>query len=118
MAAEASYRRAASTTDDDPDLHIRHALALTWLGRSDEAAAACLRAVSLDGRLADRPAERLPDELPPVVARGQRILADLAIAGQADDAEASAAVAAFQARWIGRAEAPLAALAARGSADR
>ena len=117
-AAEVSYRRATAAVTDDPELHIRHALALAWLGRNAEAAAACSRAVAIDGRLSDRPADRQPGQLPPIVFRGQRILADLAAHLDAEDVAARASVAAFEARWIRGEAAPIEALAARGPSGR
>lgn len=117
-AAEASYRRAVAAVADDPDVLIRHAVVLTLQGRNVEAAAACERAIALDGRLADRPADRRPGELPPVVARGRRILADLAGHTEVADAAARASIAALEARWIDGAAAPVVALAARGPSGR
>ena len=113
--AAASYRRAVVAVADDPDLHIRQALVLTWLGRRDEAEAACARAVALDGRLA----REEPGQVAPVVARGRQILQDLAADLPAGDAPARTMLAAFEERWLRGAEAaPVVALAANTPADR
>ncbi len=114
MAAAASYRRAAAAAADDPDLHIREALVLTWLGRREAAEAACGRAVAIDGRLAERQAGGIAG----VVARGRRLLDDLASGLAVDDARGRAAVAAIQDRWQPGREAQIAALAGTVSADR
>jgi hypothetical protein len=113
-AAAASYRRAALAAADDPDLHIREALVLTWLGRSEDAAAACGRAVALDGRLAGRD----QGQVPAVVARGQRIIGELAGGVAFHDARAREAVAALAERWTRGMVAPVSALAAAGASDR
>lgn len=113
--AAASYRRAVVAAADDPDLHIRQALVLTWLGRGDEAAAACARAVALDGRLAGEG----PQQVAPVVARGRQILHDLAADLPAGDAPAQTMLAAIEDRWLRGAEAaPAVALAAHTPPDR
>lgn len=114
-AAAASYRRAVAAAADDPDLHIRQALVLTWLGRGGEAEAACARAVALDGRLA----EEGPGRVAPVVARGRRILQGLAADLPAGDAPARTMLAAIEERWLRGAEAaPAVALAAHTQSDR
>jgi len=107
LAAASSYRRATVVAGDDPDTHIRHAIVLTALGRDREADAAASRAVALDGRLADRPADRLPGQPVPVEARGAAILREIAAAAEADQP----AVAALADRWAGRFGGPLALLA-------
>ena len=107
LAAASAYRRAVAAVGDDPDTHLRHAIALTALGRDREAAAATSRAVALDGRLADRPAERVPGQPVPVVARGAALLREIAASTDAD----GPAVAALADRWAGRFGGPLALLA-------
>ncbi|MFM1902399.1 MAG: hypothetical protein RLZZ440_299 [Planctomycetota bacterium] len=113
-AAAASYRRAAAAAADDPDLHIREALVLTWLGRQEAAAAACGRAVAVDGRLADRQA----GDPPGIVARGQRLIDELASGLAADDIRGRAALASLKERWQPGQAAPVAALAVTSPADR
>ncbi len=114
-AAAASYRRAVAAAADDPDLHIRQALVLTWLGRGDEAEAACARAVALDGRLADEE----PGQVAPLLARGRRILQGLADDLPAGDAPARTMLAAIEERWLRGPEVVQAvALAANTPSDR
>ncbi len=114
-AAAASYRRAVAAAADDPDLYIRQAMVLTWLGRGDEAEAACARAVALDGRLA----EDEPGQVAPLRVRGRRILQDLAADLPAGDAPARTMLAAIEERWLhGDVSAPAVALAANTPADR
>jgi len=107
LAAASAYRRATAVAGDDPDTHLRHAIALTALGRDREAAAAASRAVALDGRLADRLADRVPGQPVPVVARGSALLREIAAAADAN----GPAVAALADRWAGRFGGPLALLA-------
>jgi len=104
LAAASAYRRATAVAGDDPDTHIRHAIALTALGRDREADTAASRAVALDGRLADRPAEQPPGELRPIVARGGVILREIAAAADSDPAT----IAMLADRWGARFDGPLA----------
>jgi hypothetical protein len=107
LAAASAYRRATAVAGDDPDTHLRHAIALTALGRDREAALATSRAVALDGRLAERPADRMPGQPVPVAARGAALLREIAAAADAD----GPAVAALADRWSVRFGGPLALLA-------
>jgi hypothetical protein len=109
-AAAEAYRRAAAAAADDPDIHIRHAIALTAAGRPADADAATQRAVALDGRLGAEPGNRGPDEPTPLVARGATILREIAAA--APEAEAEEPIARLAAAWAARAAGPLARLAA------
>lgn len=114
-AAAAAYRRAVAAAADDPDLHIRHALVLTWLGRLEEAGQASARAVALDGRLA----AAAPGHEPAVLVRGRRILQNLAAKLPEENAAARTTLAAIEERWMGgAASAPAATLAALSSTDR
>lgn len=76
-AADA-YRRAAAAAADDPDIHVRHAIALVALGRDREADLAVQRATKIDGRLVDRPGERAAGQPAPVIARGVALLRSIA----------------------------------------
>jgi hypothetical protein len=108
-AAANVYRRAAAAAADDPDIHIRHAIALDAAGRPADADAAARRAVALDGRLdPERGNQRGPDEAPPLLARGAAILREIAAA----DPEAEEPLARLAAAWAARAAGPLARLAA------
>lgn len=118
MAVDA-YRRAALIAQDQPDIHVRHALALVGLGRAGPADEALSRAVAVDGRLAAPPAARGGDapidavfgdrpagEPTPLAARGAAILREIAAAGEAP------AVTRLADMWARRWQAPGAALAA------
>ena len=107
-AAAEAYRRAAAAAADDPDIHIRHAIALDAAGRPADADAAAKRAVALDGRLGPEPGNRGPDEPAPLVARGATILREIAAA----DPAAEEPIARLSAAWAARAAGPLARLAA------
>lgn len=106
-AAAEAYRRAAAATADDPDIHIRHAIALDAAGRPADADAAAQRAVALDGRLGPEPGGRGPDEAAPLAARGATILREIAAA----DPAAEEPIARLAAAWAARAAGPLARLA-------
>jgi len=108
-AAAAAYGRAAVAAKDDPDIHVRHAIALAALGRQAEATAAGGRALALDGRLAYRPGERAADAPSPVVERGLEILRQLA-AEHGEQARETLVIVAD--RWAGRPGGALAALVA------
>lgn len=107
-AAVEAYRRAAAAAADDPDIHIRHAIALDAAGRPADADAATQRAVALDGRLGPQPGDRDPGAPAPLVARGATILREIAAA----DPEAEEPIARLAAAWAARAAGPLARLAA------
>lgn len=107
-AAAEAYRRAAAAAADDPDIHIRHAIALVAAGRPADADAAARRAVALDGRLGAERGDRGPDEPAPVVARGATILREIAAAHP----EAAESMARLAAAWTDRGAGPLARLAA------
>ena len=107
-AAAEAYRRAAAAAADDPDIHIRHAIALDAAGRPADADAAAKRAVALDGRLGPESGNRGPGEAPPLVARGTTILREIAAA----DPAAEQPIARLTAAWAARAAGPLARLAA------
>lgn len=107
-AAAEAYRRAAAAAADDPDIHIRHAIALMAAGRPADADAAARRAVALDGRLGAQPGDHGPDEPQPLVARGATILREIA----AGNAEAVEPMARLAAAWAERGAGPLARLAA------
>ena len=114
-AAASAYARAAKAAQDDPDIHVRHALALVALGRQAEADAAAARAVAIDGRLAYRPGEQAVDRPSPVVERGLAILRDL---GRDRGEQARDTIAVVADRWAGQAASGLAALAASDAAIR
>lgn len=77
-AAADAYRRAAAAAADDPDIHVRHAIALVALGRDQEADRAVRKAAAIDGRLEDRPGERQAGEPAPLIARGTALLRSIA----------------------------------------
>lgn len=112
-AAAEAYRRAAAAAVDDPDIHIRHAIALVAAGRPADADAAARRAVAIDGRLGAEQGDRGPEGPAPLVARGAAILREIAAAHP----EAAEPMARLAAAWAGQEEGPLARLAAV-SADR
>ena len=114
-AAASAYARAAKAAQDDPDIHVRHALALVALGRQAEADAAAARAVAIDGRLAYRPGEQAVDRPSPLVERGLAILRDL---GRDRGEQARDTIALVADRWAGQAASGLAALAASDAAIR
>ncbi len=120
MAADA-YRRAALIAQDQPDIHVRHALALVGLGRQGLADEALSRAVAVDGRLAASPAARADaapiDEVfgdrpagtpTPLAARGAAILREIAVAAGPD----APAVTRLADMWARRWQAPGEAVAA------
>lgn len=108
------YRRAAVIAADQPDTFIRQAMALVALGERGQADAALAKATAIDGRLADAPVrrgdappdpvfgDRPADAPPPLAARGQAILRQ--IAGDASEVEAGGApaIATLAARWAER----------------
>lgn len=114
-AAASAYARAAKAAQDDPDIHVRHALALVALGRQAEADAAAARAVAIDGRLAYRPGEQAVDRPSPLVERGLAILRDL---GRDRGEQARDTITLVADRWAGQAASGLAALAASDAAIR
>jgi len=109
-----AYRRAATIAADQPDTHIRQAIAFLAAGDRVQADAALARAAAIDGRLAVGQARRAdvagdpvfggmaPNTVPPAVARGQAILRQIAApAGTTPDAE-QPAIALLAARWAER----------------
>ena len=98
---------------DDPDIHVRQALALVALGRFEQAEAALDRAVAIDGRLAAAPPNRVagpPDPVfgdrsagsrSPLADRGRAILDEIA-AQAGGDAAATESVARLARRWSDR----------------
>lgn len=107
------YRQAAAAVQDDPDIHVRQALALVALGRLEQAERALDRAVAIDGRLAVAPPNRVdgpPDPVfgdrpagsrSPLAERGQAILDDIAAQSGGDDA-AVEFLARLARRWSDR----------------
>jgi len=100
-----AYRRAAAIAPDQPDIHLRHSIALVAAGKRDAADAAIARAVAIDSRLAG-PAHR--DDLPRVAAlpavsaadaRGSKIVAKIFSAA---DAAPGGAVNWIARAWTGR----------------
>lgn len=119
-----AYRRAATIAADQPDTHVRQAIALVALGERAQADAALARAAAIDGRLADVASRRgdvVADPVfggravgspPPAVARGQAILRQ--IAAQAETAgDAAPPIARVAARWAERFGEATAAVAVR-----
>lgn len=109
-----AYRRAAAIAADQPDTHIRQAIALLAVGDRVQADAALSRAAAIDGRLAVVPprgpaaaSDPVFDGMAaagvsPAVTRGQAILRQIAAAaGPAEDAPAPAA-AFLATRWAER----------------
>jgi hypothetical protein len=109
-----SYRRAAAIAADQPDTHIRQALALVAVGDRTQADAALARAAAIDGRLAagqPRRAAAAGDpvfggvaaaSVPPAVSRGQAILRQIAApTGPTEDAPPPA-LALLATRWAER----------------
>ena len=84
---------------------IRHAIALTAVGRDKDALAAVARATAIDGRLADRAA----GEPAAVVARGRGILRTIAAVG---DGPLPGHLADVAASWAGERGGPIVRLAA------
>lgn len=128
-AALGSYRRAGTVVEDDPDIHVRQALALVALGRLEQAERALDRAVAIDGRLGVAPAPRdagPPDPvfgdrpagaMPALAERGAAILGT--ISAQTGGAPAAAEPLAWLARrWSERWPDALGAVAANGAAAR
>lgn len=119
-AADA-YRRAAAIAPDQPDIHVRHAVALVALGRAAQADDALAKAVAVDGRLADRVAaagdgppdpvfgDRAAGEPTPLAARGAAILREIGSGDQADRPGLGRMAELWARRW----EAPGAAVAIR-----
>ncbi len=111
-AAVATYGRAASTSKDDPEIHLRHAIALAVVERRSEADAAIGRAVALDGRLDPRNQQGADPSAPsPLVARGMAILRDIAANAPVENTAAAETIAVLADRWAGRPSGPLAAIA-------
>lgn len=109
-----AYRRAAVIAADQPDTHIRQAIALLAVGDRVQADAALARAAAIDGRLAaglPRRAEAAGDpvfgglaaaSVPPAVSRGQAILRQIAApTGPAEDGPAPA-IGLLATRWAER----------------
>lgn len=131
-AALDAYRRAAVVAQDQPDIHLRQAIALVALGRQAQADEAVGRAVAVDGRLAAAPplpaaglqaaapdpifGDRPAHEPPPFAARGAAILRE--IAAQAGGEEGRGVVAVLADRWSQRFDRGLGALAANPAAAR
>jgi hypothetical protein len=130
-AALDAYRRAAAIAQDQPDIHLRQALALVASGRDGQADEAIGRAVAIDGRLAaapPRPADGLraaADPVfgdrpaggqPPFAARGAAILRE--IVAQAGGAEGREVAAVLADRWSRRFDRGLGAIAANPAAAR
>lgn len=71
-----AYRRAEKIAADQPDTFLRQAIVLTALDRADDAKAAVQRAIAIDGRLAETPAQAVAaaDQLPPDPVFGDRPL--------------------------------------------
>ncbi|MFN9368605.1 MAG: hypothetical protein ACK6CT_07525 [Planctomycetia bacterium] len=119
LAADA-YRRAASIAQDQPDIHVRHALALVAMGSEGPAQEALSRAVAVDGRLAPTPEQRgegradavfgarPAGEPAPLAARGAAILREIG----GPDAPAAPGVSRLAEMWARRWQAPDAAMAA------
>ena len=132
IAAADAYRRAAAVAQDQPDILLRQALALTAVGRAEQADEAIGRAVAIDGRLAaapPRPADGLQvaaaDPVfgdrpaggqPPFAVRGAAILRE--IAAQAGGEQGREAVATLADRWSRRFDRGIAAIAANPAAAR
>lgn len=126
-----AYRRAAAIAPDQPDIHLRQALALVALGRDGQADEAIDRAVAVDGRLAAAPPQpanglqAAPDPVfgdrpagsPPAFAtRGAAILRE--IAAQAGGGAGREVVAVLADRWSRRFDRGIAAIAANPAANR
>ena len=126
-----AYRRAAAIAPDQPDIHLRQALALVALGRDGQADEAIDRAVAVDGRLAAAPPQpanglqAAPDPVfgdrpagsPPAFAtRGAAILRE--IAAQAGGGEGREVVGLLADRWSRRFDRGIAAIAANPAAGR
>ncbi|MFM7075364.1 MAG: hypothetical protein ACKO3G_04770 [Planctomycetaceae bacterium] len=100
-----AYRRAAAIAPDQPDVHLRHSIALVAAGKRTAADAAIARAVAIDARLAEPAggtgaegaAERLAGLPAPTAldVRGGRLLARIFDAGGPDGA-------APEGNWIAR----------------
>jgi hypothetical protein len=113
LKAASAYRKAAATVKDDPDIHIRHAIALAAVGRREEADAAVKRAEAIDGRLAMGLADGGDPSAPsPIVARGMAILREVGASFEGDEPTVAETIAVLADRWTGRQSGPLAAIAA------
>ena len=87
-----AYRRAAAIAPDQPDIHLRHSMALVAAGKRTAADAAIARAVKIDARLAEpargADAEGVLDRLAGLPAataldvRGGKLLAKILDAGR------------------------------------
>lgn len=112
-AAAATYGRAAATSKDDPEIHLRHAIALAVGERRREADDAIGRAVALDGRLdlRNRDGAADPSAPSPLVARGLAILREIAADVPVENTAAAETIAVLSDRWAGRPSGPLAAIA-------
>jgi hypothetical protein len=111
-AAAATYGRAAVSAKDDPDIHLRHAIALSAVGRVKDAEAAIARAVTLDRRLEQRAADGADPTMPsPLVARGLAILDEIGGDAAGDSTGSAETIAILAERWAGRPSGALAALA-------
>jgi hypothetical protein len=119
LKAATAYRKAAATVKDDPDIFIRHAIALAAAGRLEDADAAVKRAEAIDGRLALGLADRGdPSALSPIAARGMAILREIGTAAEGDEATFADTIAVLADRWARRSAGPLAAIAAGDSSAR
>lgn len=109
-----AYRRAAAIAADQPDTHIRQAIALLAVGDRVQADAALSRAAAIDGRLAAVPPRRpgaasdpvfdgmAAAGVSPAVSRGQAILRQIAAPVGPADAAPAPAVALLATRWAER----------------
>ncbi|MFM7243375.1 MAG: hypothetical protein ACKO40_04260 [Planctomycetaceae bacterium] len=109
-----AYRRAATIAADQPDTHIRQAIALLAVGDRVQADAALARAAAIDGRLAAVPPRRpgaasdpvfdgmAAAGVSPAVSRGQAILRQIAAPVGPADAAPPPAVALLATRWAER----------------
>lgn len=113
LKAAYAYRKAAATVKDDPDIHIRHAIALAAAGKRDDANAAVKRAEAIDGRLVLGLADGGDPAAPsPIVARGMAILREIGMSADGDEATVADTMAVLVDRWAARQAGPLAAIAA------
>lgn len=109
-----AYRRAADIAADQPDTHIRQAIALLAMGDRGQADAALARAAAIDGRLAagqPQRAEAAGDPVfggmaaagvSPAAVRGQAILRQIAASGGPSDDAPPPAIAQLATRWAER----------------
>ena len=113
LKAAYAYRKASATVKDDPDIHIRHAMALAACGKRDEADAAIKRAEAIDGRLSRRLADGVDPAAPSaIVARGMAILREVGASAKGDEATVADTIAVLAELWTGHQAGPLAAIAA------